>query len=573
MRHWKQYLLFSIILLMLLFVKFGFTGYSFAKTIKISGANLREEDWNSVIAADANEKNLVVNIDGREYTNIENGLYMDDNLKIMLPSEMLCDAFDCSAHLYDRQMLLIEKKDDILKFELNKNYYIRNDEKQKRKEPIAAMVERDGKMYVPFETLAKELQYSYQWDIEKNVLTAQNAAADAGRILPYRYDLRERGRATQIKDQGAYGTCWAFAALTALESAMLPEAHLYLSVDHMNQNNSFTSTNKDGGMYTMAMAYLAGWQGPVNEADDPYGDGKTDSTLTAVKHVQDMQIIEAKDLDGIKEAVFKYGGVESCIYTTMQGAQGESSYYNADKYAYCYVGEEKPNHDVVIIGWDDNFPQEDFQTDVGGDGAFICQNSWGDDFGENGVFYVSYYDTNIGIHNLVYTGVEDSDNYDHLYQSDLCGWVGQMGYQKESIYGANVFMAHANEDIAAAGFYTTGEDTRFKVYIVPDFTDTGSLNDRMLVAQGQIANAGFHTVRFDQSIRVEGGKKFAIVIWLSTPNAARPMAIEYAADDLTQKVDLDDGEGYISAQGRSWANAKESSNCNLCIKAYSHNAK
>ena len=167
MRHWKQYLLFSIILLMLLFVKFGFTGYSFANTIKISGANLREEDWNSVIAADANEKNLVVNIDGREYTNIENGLYMDDNLKIMLPSEMLCDAFDCSAHLYDRQMLLIEKKDDILKFELNKNYYIRNEEKQKRNESIAAMVERDGKMYVPFETLAKELQYSYQWDIEK----------------------------------------------------------------------------------------------------------------------------------------------------------------------------------------------------------------------------------------------------------------------------------------------------------------------------------------------------------------------------------------------------------------------
>ena len=75
------------------------------------------------------------------------------------------------------------------------------------------------------------------------------------------------------------------------------------------------------------------------------------------------------------------------------------------KYAYCYIGTEKPNHDVVIIGWDDNYPKENFNLNIEADGAFICRNSWGDNFAENGTFYISYYDTNIGIHNVVYTKI------------------------------------------------------------------------------------------------------------------------------------------------------------------------
>lgn len=550
----KRYLFFMAVLGILTSANFYFIGEGFTQMAKCRGADLRADDWNPAIAADVNQAHLVVRIDGREYTNLTDGLYMDEGLRILIPTEMVRDAFDCSAHLYGKKQLVVEKGEDILQLQ------------------APAVVTKNGRFYVPLETLAKELGYSCQWDIETTTLTAQGMA-DGKAGLPHRYDLRERGRAPQMKDQGAYGTCWAFASLTALESALLPEASLPLSVDHMNRNNSFAGASKDGGQYTMAMAYLAAWQGPVGEADDPYGDGKTDPTLPAVRHVQEMQLIGAKDLDGIKKAVFQYGAVETCIYTTMQGAGGESSYYNGEEYAYCYVGEEKPNHDVVIIGWDDSFPRESFRADVADDGAFICQNSWGDDFGDGGVFYVSYYDTNIGIHNLVFTEIEGSDNYDGLYQSDLCGWVGQMGYNRESIYGANVFTAKSEEDVAAAGFYTTGQNTDYQVFIVPEFTGVESLDSRMLVAEGQFVNAGYHTVRFGPPVRVAPNRKFAVVVWLSTPNALRPMAIEYVADDLTQDVDLDDGEGYVSVQGRKWADAREASQCNLCIKAYTHKAQ
>uniref|UniRef100_N2A806 Peptidase C1A papain C-terminal domain-containing protein n=1 Tax=Eubacterium plexicaudatum ASF492 TaxID=1235802 RepID=N2A806_9FIRM len=565
MHEWKRYVWFAVILGILMLFKFEFIGQNLAHTEKVQGANLRKEEWDPIIAEEVNQMYLAVHIDGRKFTNLDDGIYLDDARRMMLPIEILRDGFDCGAHLYDQQLLIIEKREDVLEFEPNKNYYIRNKEKIKKS---PAMIRKNDRFYLPLELLMDEFGYVSQWDMEENMVVVQSMMPDDGVHLPYRYDLRDNGRAPKIRDQGPYGTCWAFASLTALESALLPETEMQLSVDHMNHNHSFTSSLKDGGQYTMAMAYLAAWQGPVLEKDDPYGDGRTDSSLTAVKHVQDMHIIDAKNLDGIKKAVFQYGGVESCIYTTLQNADGDSPYYNREKYAYCYKGEEKPNHDVVIIGWDDSFPREYFKTDVADDGALICQNSWGSDFGDDGVFYVSYYDTNIGTHNLVFTGVEDADNYDKLYQSDLCGWVGQMGYNKESIYGANVFMAEEEEDIAAAGFYTTGKNTSYQVYIVPEFADISSMDSRILVAEGRLSNAGYHTIRFDQSIRVAKNRKFAVVVWLSTPNEVRPMAIEYAADELTQEVNLEDGEGYVSAQGKIWSDVKESSDCNLCIKAY-----
>jgi C1A family cysteine protease len=70
----------------------------------------------------------------------------------------------------------------------------------------------------------------------------------------------------------------------------------------------------------MGMAYLAAWKGPVYEKDDPYGDNQTNEDLTAVKHVQEMQIIESKDYEKIKEAVFKYGGVQTSIYNALRSS-------------------------------------------------------------------------------------------------------------------------------------------------------------------------------------------------------------------------------------------------------------
>ena len=88
--------------------------------------------------------------------------------------------------------------------------------------------------------------------------------------------------------------------------------------------NSFGQEPDDGGDYTMSMAYLSSWQGPVLEEDDPYGDGKSDPSLTAVKHVQEMQVMESGDQQKIKEAVFKNGGAQTSIYTTLESSESTS---------------------------------------------------------------------------------------------------------------------------------------------------------------------------------------------------------------------------------------------------------
>ncbi len=568
MKYSKRYVILTLLLLSVFLYKFQILDMDNAELGKFRGGSLNSDTWNSLVAEDVNGQEIKLLIDNKEYSSEKYNFYMDNNRNIMVPVSILRDVLNCSAHLYEDSQLLVEKHNLSATLLLDETKAVSTGEEVSIVSPLTY---EDGEYYASLNDLSDLLGYSYSFNFENNTLTAADKAENS-KSLPARYDLRDKGRVSAIRNQGAYGTCWAFGALTAMESALLPEDFYLFSVDHMSMSNSFTMTQYDGGEYTMGMAYLAAWQGPVNEKDDPYGDGKTDSTLTAVKHVQEMRVIASKDIAAIKEAVFKYGGVQTSFYNSLANVIASSPYYNSETKAYCYIGTEKPNHEVVIIGWDDNYSKENFSIPLEGDGAFICQNSWGSSFGEQGIFYVSYYDTNIGTHNVVYTRIDDTDNYDNIYQSDLCGWVGKMGYDKESMYGANVFTANADEEIVAAAFYATAPDTEYKIYIVNDFEDESSFNDRVLVAEGTVEDAGYYTIDFDAGVSVKENEKYAVVVYVYTPGSTHPMAIEYdSGDKFLDSVDLDDGEGYISYSGGQFINVKEKQNCNLCIKAFTNN--
>lgn len=564
MKYSKRYVAFTVILAVIFLFKFQILGLDKTKIGEFRGANLDAGVWDPIVAEDVNGRLLTVVIDNKEYTSDSMHFFMNEDRNIMIPISMLRDALNCSAHVYDDDTLLVEKHSKSVSIKLGEETADTGDEQVAI---VSGLMRIGEELYVSLNDLAGLLDYSYTFDIAENVVTA--ADTDDSAVIPTRFDMREKGRVSKVRNQGSYGTCWAFAATSALESSLYPEEENLFSVDHMSMSNSYNVNQYDGGEYTIGMAYLAAWQGPVYEKDDPYGDGKTNGSLTAVKHVQEMQIIDGKNYEGIKEAVFQYGGVQSSLYSTIRSSQGSSEFYNKDTSAYCYIGTEKPNHDVVIIGWDDNYPASNFNTPLEGDGAFICQNSWGEDFGEAGIFYVSYYDTNIGTHNVVYTRVDETDNYDHIYQSDLCGWVGKMGYDNEEIYGANVFTAEGDEDVTAASFYATGADTSYELYLVHDFEDEKSLDDRIKVAEGSCKQAGYYTVDFKTPMQVKAGERYAIVLYIKTPGATHPMAIEYDSGETSlDTVDLEDGEGYISYNGRTFVNVKEKQDCNLCIKAF-----
>lgn len=436
-------------------------------------------------------------------------------------------------------------------------------------------VNEEGEFLVPADAAETYFGYEMEWKMGANRVQFRSLlpkmssdTARKKRMLPSSYDYRDWKRAPRVKNQGPHGTCWCFASLTALESAAMPRLNQEYSVDHMSLHNSFGLKQEEGGEYTMSMAYLLAWQGPVLEEEDPYGDQFSPDGLKPSIHVQEIQIPPDDDLTAVKEAVFLYGGVQSSLYLSMTDSDSHSVYYNEDQYAYCYAGNEKPNHDVVIIGWDDDYPKENFEMELEENGAFLCQNSWGTDFGDSGCFYVSYYDQYIGKTNLVYTGMEQADNSRKIYQSDLCGWVGQMGYGRDEAYGANVYRAEEQETLYGAGFYATGENTSYEIYVARDLEHNKGFQKRQLMASGRVRYSGYYTIKWERAVDLEPGESFAVILHIKTPEAVHPLAIEYLADDATSTVDLTDGEGYISAKGAVWERAEDAYQCNLCLKAY-----
>ena len=525
-------------------------------------------NWNEIKANAINQKEIYLIVDGKSVSLSSKDIFMDDTTELYINADIVKDVFSCVVHMSDEglyylekgntQVIMTEETDGI---KVNGVFHY-TDEK---------IFVNNGKKYIPVSVLENYFSYELKWEYESNTAYLTNQKPDE-KIYPFAYDYRNIGRIIRVNDQAELGTCWAFASLTAMETTFMPEKVYDFSEDHMSLNNAFNLSQNEGGKYNMAMAYLASWTGPVYEKDDPYGDGYSPEGLTSVFHVQEIQMIPSKDLDGIKKAIFLYGGVQSSLYMPMGYTYQESSeYYNAQHCAYYYVGSDKANHDVVIVGWDDSYPADNFSTKPEGDGAFICVNSWGEAFGEEGFFYVSYYDSGIGVHNMVYTKIEANDNYDYIHQSDLCGWVGQLGYNRDYGYFANVYTSNKDELLEAVGFYATTPGTSYEVYVVENFENEKSFANRQKLTEGSFVNAGYYTVNLDKSVYLPKGSRYAVVVYINSPSSQGPIAIECVTEGFALTANISDGEGYISLYGSLWEHVEETQNCNVCLKAYTSN--
>lgn len=565
---------FGVIGVVLVLLFAGLKGMWFREGI-VAGASIEENEdiaaeWSRIIAKDVNAEPIKLIVDGKEVKLGDAKIYMDDDRSILIPAEKVTDAFQCAFCQYEDNNFFMQKGSRILKTDLENHMLMINDEEYPIEglDEISRMI--DGKFYLLADVFEKKLNYSLDWDIANRTLTMKDTC-ESGGLLPEKFNYADIGKLPRVKNQGNLNTCWAFASLTALESSLLPKQSVEFSVDNMSINNGYTTSQSQGGDYTRAIAYLASWHGPVSEEDDPYGDGVYNEDAETLKHVQEAQIIEGKDLQSIKKAVFLYGGVESSLYTSMNSAAEASVYYNQRKASYYYNGTKKPNHDVVIVGWDDTYSKSNFNGDIEDDGAFICMNSWGSKFGNHGLFYVSYYDSNIGMHNVVYTKIEDTDNYDTIYQSDICGWIGQLGYEDETAYFSNVYQAESDETLEAVSFYATGANTQYEIYFVDEFEDMASFDNKIYVQQGKLENAGYYTIPLSKQFQLSQGGQYAVVVKITTPGSERPIAVEYRASDATAEVDLDDGCGYISLNARLWEHVEESKDCNICLKMFTNN--
>jgi len=388
-------------------------------------------------------------------------------------------------------------------------------------------------------------------------------------FYPVSYDLRTLGRVTPVKDQGACGSCWAFATYGSLESWILEEEGITWDFSENNLKNchGFDWTGCAGGNRWLSTAYLARRDGPINEADDPYRayEDACIPGLSEKKYLETVLFIpdraSSTDNNNIKQAVMDYG----MMYTSMYYA---SSYYNATNHTYYYNGTASSNHAVAIVGWDDNFNKNLFNTPPPGDGAWIVRNSWGTTWGESGYFYISYYDSKTGRSNASFVNAEEPDD-SIIYQYDPLGsttfaYVGGAGNTK---WGANIFTATSNKRLTSVAFYAATVNTSYGVYIYDTFFG-GSFSDLLGSKSGTVTYPGYHTIDLDSSVRLTSGDDFAVVVKFTTPGYNWPIPIEYPISGYSDAATANPGESYASSDGTSWTDITSIwSNTNVCIKA------
>ncbi|MBE5917022.1 MAG: cell surface protein [Pseudobutyrivibrio ruminis] len=559
MKFSKRYLAFILIIAFVLVWKLNNWNDRYAAVETFRGATLNEDVLYPLMSKNLNDSNqLQVYINGELYSASQADTILNESLNPVGSLEFVRSALKGSAFMSSDRSAVIQITNDIFEFVEGSESATENGEEiQLSIKPSIYL----GELYIGLEDLCQVFGYEYNYNKANYTVTIDYENTPT---LPSKYDLREVNRVSEIRNQGSTATCWACASLEALESSLLPANKYIFSVDSMINDNSFGLDESAGGKYTMALAYLLSWQGPKLEEDAENQD--------IAVHLQEAHFYDSENLDEIKMAVYQYGGVSSSIYASVSTSNlTNSSSYNRATNSYCYVGNSKPNHDVVIIGWDDSYPASKFSETVPGNGAFICQNSWGTGFGDDGVFYISYYDSNIGNQAVSYVKVDTNNTYSYIYQSDLCGWVGQIGYNKEWAYGANTFVADSDQQIEAAGFYALGENTSYQIYFVSNYENTSTLSEKELVASGTVSQKGYYTIKFNLAKPVKAGESFAIVLYVNTPDTKRPLAVEYATDKMTEAVDITDGKGFISNNGLDWENVEDTVSSNLCIKAYANN--
>ncbi len=391
--------------------------------------------------------------------------------------------------------------------------------------------------------------------------------------LPKTYDLRTKNKVPPIRNQGACGSCWSFATYAAIESSLLPSQKKDFSEQHLIDEHGFRGGPCSGGNITQSVAYLARWSGPLDESDKPYEYASLMNGSEVKKHVQNVIYIPPRsgpsDNKTIKEAVKKYGAVYATMYYDP-----DHQYYDPAHYSYYNPSVEEGGHAVAIVGWQDKFDKNKFREMPQGNGAFIVRNSWGPSWGEEGYFYVSYYDpyfAQSGL-NAAFMKPESPSNYKEIYEYDPNGCTSMLGYPPfEKAWFANIFKAQSNRGLKAVSFYAFGAPSKYKIYVYTN-VDANKPRSGILARKksGKLKSMGYYTIRLN-TVPLQQDDNFSVVIELETKGWQYPIPIETRVKGYTKKVKAKKGESFVSDEGEIWIDLTEIEsfeNTNVCLKAF-----
>lgn len=281
---------------------------------------------------------------------------------------------------------------------------------------------------------------------------------------------------------------------------------------------------------------------------------------------------------------------------------------------YTYDPLQGPNHAVTIVGWDDNYPAENFvkghQPPVdlfpdgqregatnGGNGAWLVKNSWGSgeqvfpnkgygnwglkqgqDKGpeykatsdiNTGYFWLSYYDASLkNCETFIFDENKGTDEY-YLDAHDYMPAMAILSNPKEDVVKmANVFKAEGNEVLKAVSCLTDSPKTTvsYDIYILNDESQNPEDGDLIEQVTGSevIEYAGFHKLSLETPVNIQKGQSYAIVVTQKHEDgkyaATVPMSFGPEMSSMTggtyQVGVVNKGESYLYSDGK-WQDAAE----------------
>ena len=451
------------------------------------------------------------------------------------------------------------------------------------------------------------------------ILTEAYLAAEASGTrstnLPAKYDGRLNNYLTPVRSQRPYAVCWSYATLSAVEAYIVKHGvvdaatgqpatkDLDLSetqlawftyapaydklgmlvndrTEHARTGSSeYPAFMMASGSASHAVLAMMRWEGAAPElvkglAKADVTDQGLDSSFAWKYdsfHIQSAEQIACANRDAVKQAIQEYGAgtVSLCVPTD------QSSSFITGKNIALYCAGGSVNHAVTLVGWDDNYPVKNFPSDSrpSKPGAWICKNSWGADWGENGYFYLSYEDVPSSQSDCWFIAAEAADNYDNIYQYD-----GTASLQGSSVRSgervANCFTANGNERLEAVSIGTFDEAVSYTLEIYTDLANATDPSSGTLRASqsGSFPYGGYHTVRLSEPVSLSKGQRYATVFRLSAANGGSVMlAIDSSCDNgwYSCKHSTPSNSSFYTQNGTTWLVREDS---NYRIKAYTTNS-
>lgn len=427
---------------------------------------------------------------------------------------------------------------------------------------------------------------------------ALNDSENYTMTMPKSYDLRDYNRSTSVKDQGYEGLCWDFGTTAVMESNILSQPELcknlgdkpwetldlseggnawYLFTNFADENSEFyneyiadSRKGTGGGQPNLIAQGLSSGYGTYPESLMPY-ENWDNGYSQELRFYSDYRLknftVLDKDTNYVKSRINNYGGVTvhyssfSDNYNIMDGIE---NYY--DNGSSINPNASSDTHLVEIIGWDDNFSKDNFNSKMQPkkDGAWLCKNSWGVDtsltYNEKyaGYFWMSY---ETKVYDMTQLEMQSTDAFDNIYQNQI------VSKNVSEVSGAsNIFTAQSDQKVEQINIATLGQnDYTISLYKLNENYSSPTDGTLLTSFKNSVKTTGCYSVDCPDTVTLQKGDTFSVVV--TSDDTLRIDCSENA-----QNLHIDN-RSFLKNQNNEWLSTtrEESTVGAPAIKVYTSN--